>query len=336
MSGLSQTYALAASWVNMLFFGAEVVLAGSYFVKSPPTGFSRWSLLTALAIDTACTTIVCYYVYYSVMVDPEILISIKQPWMLPAVILCTYHAAMVEQVFFTHRYWQITQKKITTCIASFLIFLHVAFAWILGIGLILVPRVTIFGLDLTTITAIICAATDVFITVVMFRAMRSIRSSRSTTQSLVHRVTIQTVACGLTTSTSTIIMLSLLVTVHLDPFTIVFYSLGRFYTLTILVNYIILRKPFAEVLTVSDDAELTTGTTRRPSVLFRNMGITRTFTVPTELSVITGSHSEQNPDPMHSKDSKIDRSPVDQDGLSTQRIVSDTSSTSTPDFNRYL
>ncbi|KIK66104.1 hypothetical protein GYMLUDRAFT_958437 [Collybiopsis luxurians FD-317 M1] len=304
MSDLADAFILSASWVNMMFYGTELVLCGFYFLKSRPRGFYRWSLISALTIDTACTGIICYDVYYSLVVNPQVLITVGQPWMLPAIILCTYHVAMVEQVFFTYRYWQLTRKKIITMMVSALLFSHVAFAWILGIVLMVNPRVTTFSLDLTTIAATLCAATDLVIAVVMFRAMRSINTTYTATKNLLHRISIQSVACGVTTSISTIVMLSLLVTHNLNPFVLVFYSLGRLYTLTILVNYIMLRKPVAQAKTTNGDPS----STRSRAMVFRGIDIPRTFTVPMELSVIQEAQPSHNCD---SGNSKTDHLAVD-------------------------
>ncbi|KAJ3868156.1 hypothetical protein EV359DRAFT_32830, partial [Lentinula novae-zelandiae] len=263
---------LAGSWVNMILYGTEVVLGGFYLLNSRPNAFFRWSLAISLCIDTVCTGVVCYNVYLfdsrKMLEFQSALTSNTQPWTLPATILCTYHAALVEQVFFTYRYWRITRNKFVTLMISTITASHVAFAWVLGIGLIRDPVVSQSGINLTIIAATLCAATDLLIAIIMFHTMRTIKTTYTATQSLLRRISIQSVACGSTTSVFTIIMVSLLVTHNLEPFTVIFDILGRLYTLTILINYISLRKPMAHASATAGGSEQGQSRSRSHSIVF--------------------------------------------------------------------
>ncbi|KAJ3757266.1 hypothetical protein EV360DRAFT_84177 [Lentinula raphanica] len=216
MSNLSASSLLAGSWVNMLLYGTELVLGGFYLINARSNVFFRWTLASSLCIDTICTAVVCYNVYLYLILEPQALTSDVQPWTLPATILCTYHAALVEQVFFTYRYWQITRNKLVTLLIVTITASHVAFAWVLGVGLIINPVVSQSGLNLTIVAATLCAATDLLIAITTFHTMRAIKTTFSATQSLLRRISIQSVACGSTTSIFTIIMVSLLVTHNLE------------------------------------------------------------------------------------------------------------------------
>ncbi|KAJ4485357.1 hypothetical protein J3R30DRAFT_1346682 [Lentinula aciculospora] len=288
MSNLTASSLLAGSWVNMVLYGTELVLSAFYLINSRPNAFFRWSLAISLCIDTVCTGVVCYNVYLYLILEPEALTSERQPWTLPATILCTYHAALVEQVFFTYRYWQITRNKFITSLICAITAAHVALAWVLGIGLIMNPVVSQHGLNLTIIAATLCAATDLLIAITMFHTMRTIKTTYTATQSLLRRISIQSVACGSTTSIFTIIMVSLLVTHNLEPFTVIFDILGRLYTLTILINYISLRKPIAHATTGSTQRQ---PRSRSHSFAFGATHTPRSFTVPVELSTINETDS---------------------------------------------
>ncbi|KAH7881473.1 uncharacterized protein C8R40DRAFT_45965 [Lentinula edodes] len=201
-------------------------------------------LAISLCIDTVCTGVVCYNVYLYLILEPG------------------------EQVFFTYRYWRITHNKFITLLISTITASHVAFAWVLGIGLIRDPVVSQSGLNLTIIAATLCAATDLLIAVIMFHTMRTIKTTYTATQSLLRRISIQSVACGSTTSVFTIIMVSLLVTHNLEPFTVIFDILGRLYTLTILINYISLRKPMAHASAAAGGSEQRQSRSRSHSIVF--------------------------------------------------------------------
>ncbi|KAJ4477858.1 hypothetical protein C8J55DRAFT_561432 [Lentinula edodes] len=170
----------------------------------------------------------------------------------------------------------------------------VAFAWVLGIGLIRDPVVSQYGLNLTITAATLCAATDLLIAVTMFHTMRTIKTTYTATQSLLRRISIQSVACGSTTSVFTIIMVSLLVTHNLEPFTVIFDILGRLYTLTILINYISLRKPMALASTAAAGSEQRQSRSRSHSIVFGAAQLARSFTVPVELSTIDETNSIQD------------------------------------------
>ncbi|KIK67570.1 hypothetical protein GYMLUDRAFT_878069 [Collybiopsis luxurians FD-317 M1] len=191
---------------------------------------------------------------------------------------------MVEQVFFTRRYWQLTHNVVVTSVICIILGAHAVSTWVLSIDLMVDPaqKNLNFGIHSTIVAATLCAVTDFCIAAAMFHATRSIRTTYVTTQSLLHRITVHSVACGVTTSVLTIVMLCMLVTSNFNPFVLIFDFLGRVYTLTILVNLFILRKPVVRVTEPSDDTSA--DISRRHSIAFRSMNIPHSFTVPMELS----------------------------------------------------
>jgi len=65
-----------------------------------------------------------------------------------------------------------------------------SFAWILAIVLFVNPAVTFFSIKLTIAAATLCAATDLFIAVVMLRTMNTIKTTYTATQSSPHLNTV--------------------------------------------------------------------------------------------------------------------------------------------------
>ncbi|KAF9062896.1 hypothetical protein BDP27DRAFT_1451541 [Rhodocollybia butyracea] len=272
-------FLLAGSCINILFYGTEVGLGSFYFLNSPPNPLFRWSLGISLLIDTVCTVVVCYNVYFYFLSGSTDLLSsrLNEPWTLPITILCTYSAAMVEEVFFIHRFWKITHNKLVTLVACFLMISHLSVHWILVIDLFTTQAVTMFNTNLTIIGNALCAATDVFIAVVMLHTTSTIKTTFIGTQSLLRRISIQSMACGITTSVSTILVLSLFLTDNTKPCTVLFDILGRLYTLTILFNYFMLRKSMANANAVTVEP---TTVNRPQTVAFRQTYAPRTFTIP--------------------------------------------------------
>ncbi|KAF9072085.1 hypothetical protein BDP27DRAFT_440457 [Rhodocollybia butyracea] len=143
-------YLLAGSCINVLFYGTEIGLGGFYILSSPPNRLFRWSLGISLLIDTACTAVVCYNVYFYIQLGSADLLSSfsNEPWTLPITIICTYHAAMVEEVFFIHRFWKITRNKLVTLVACTLMVSHLLVHWTLAINLLANPAVTTLNTNL--------------------------------------------------------------------------------------------------------------------------------------------------------------------------------------------
>ncbi|KAF9062897.1 hypothetical protein BDP27DRAFT_1427407 [Rhodocollybia butyracea] len=162
--------------------------------------------------------------------------------------------------------------------------------WTLAIDLLANQAVTALNTNLAITGGTLCAATDLFIAVVMLHTMSTIKTTYTGTQSLLRRISMQSMACGIATSVSTTLMLTFFVTQIPKPGAIIFDLLGRIYTLTILFNYLMLRKPVA-------DANATENPTldRPQTVIFGPM-IPQTYTIPRismELTSIHGTGSVQ-------------------------------------------
>ncbi|EEB91613.1 hypothetical protein MPER_10002, partial [Moniliophthora perniciosa FA553] len=229
----AKTAFLCASWLNLTLYTLEICV-GVYYLnisKYPWKSFNRFTLTASLFVDTACTAVVCYNVYLY-LVDTKISQSI-QPWTLPATILLTYTSSLIEQGFYAHRYWKISRNTFITSVIVVFIFTHVVFGFISGIWTAVRPEVE-FSLRSQR------QPTDLVIAICMVWKLRSIETTYAQTQSLIRRVSIQAVTSGIFASTATIIMLVLLFT-SLNGFYVLFASLGRLYTLTVLINLIVLR-----------------------------------------------------------------------------------------------
>ncbi|KAF9071949.1 hypothetical protein BDP27DRAFT_1361393 [Rhodocollybia butyracea] len=244
------SYLLAGSWINMLFYGAEIVLGGFYFLNSRPDLFFRWSTRYVRPSYVIMYTIGWYWIQQVAAWSELCLPSLSaraQLWMFPTTILCTYSSAMVEQIFLTHRFWKITHNKVITFLACLLLIAQVVFHWVFGIRVFVNQALSPFNFNLAITAATLSAATDLYIAMVMLYTTSTIKTNYAATRrpSLLRRLSIQSVTCGITTSASTIVMLSLLATNNRSPSILIYDILGRIYTLTILSNYFILRKPVA-------------------------------------------------------------------------------------------
>ncbi|KAI3615183.1 hypothetical protein WG66_003493 [Moniliophthora roreri] len=278
----ARTAFLFSSWLNLTLYTLEICLGVYYFniSKYPWNSFNRLTLTASLLVDTACTAVVCYNVYFvshftysahsplliglerheQYLVDfrskspfssfraasqPDVNEDVNQfiqPWTLPATILLTYTSSLIEQCFYVHRYWKISRNIFMTLIIVVFIVTHVVFGFISGIWTAIRPQIGFsFAVTATTVAAVLCSATDLVIAVCMAWKLKSIRTTYAQTQSLIRRMTIQAVTNGIITSTATIIMLVLLFTTINGRFYVLFASLGRLYTLTVLINFIVLR-----------------------------------------------------------------------------------------------
>ncbi|KAF9062891.1 hypothetical protein BDP27DRAFT_1368449 [Rhodocollybia butyracea] len=250
------SYLLAGSWINILFYGAEIVLGGFYFLNSRPNLFVRWSLSAALLIDTICTAVICYNVYYVYRLYLHVHNNgCSQP---PFYVLTV--------VLWSNKYFSfIGFGKLITFLACLLLIaqiteaIQVVFHWVFAIRVFVNQAVSPFNFNLAIAAATLSAATDFFIAMVMLYTTSTIKTKYAATRSIHNYYALS--SCDK-------------------------QSLA-IYTLTILSNYFILRKPAENAYSLTTDPPAVA----RP-IVFRptSLNIPQTFTIPTmELTSLGGS-----------------------------------------------
>ncbi|KAK0452715.1 uncharacterized protein EV420DRAFT_1558143 [Desarmillaria tabescens] len=233
---VSSGVVLAISWLNTSMYTSQVALSIYYLYRFVMTKWLRYWILASLVIDGACSIVVLVYTY-------ELLVNNADPyeltaWTMPFVVLFTYASASITQAFFCYRYWTISRNKwIAGCI-MFIITVNTLFALFIAIYFSLHPKDLLLALPLAV--TVICAATDIVIASSLVWACWHIESPYATTRNILRRVMIQALACGfLTAISSTLMIVFLLVVLNVHYSFLV--TLGRIYSLSVLLNLILLK-----------------------------------------------------------------------------------------------
>ncbi|KAF8914742.1 hypothetical protein CPB85DRAFT_1433484 [Mucidula mucida] len=240
---MMSSYALApfvGSHLNMFLYTGELALTFWYLRNSKTIPIYKYGIYASIVIDGLGSLFVIANVYvYMIALSDEIVT--KQGWPTPGVIVLNYASATIEQCFFMYRYWMISRNRYMTALLTFFIFGHVvctlATAIYISIHTFLGDPI---GFDLTIAAAASCAGTDILIAASLAWALGSINTHYSSTKILLRRIAVYAVSCGITTAISTTLTVLLLFT-NIHGFLVMFAVLGRIYTLTILINVMLLR-----------------------------------------------------------------------------------------------
>ncbi|KAJ3781422.1 hypothetical protein GGU10DRAFT_109905 [Lentinula aff. detonsa] len=266
---------LISSWVNLLLHTCEVLLCVYFlfFSTQKITKGTVFFIFVALLVDTIGTVAVCC----STVVALDSLTStgsidqagLTSHWSTLSTVFTTYLASVLEQSFFLRRYWSISHNRIITSILAILIFLNAASAIAIATFFQVNP-VSIGTLELkentplfvmmvssaitpghcihfprTSASAAIMAATDISLAMVTIWKLKSVKTSRNATRALLHKVCFYIGAYGCVTAVSTSLLLAFWLT-DLNGYTFVFRILGRIYSLTALVNFLLVYEWRAE------------------------------------------------------------------------------------------
>ncbi|KAF9023610.1 hypothetical protein BDZ89DRAFT_1069782 [Hymenopellis radicata] len=231
---------LAGSWLNTGLYVSQIIFSVWYLNNVSMMRMYRLGICFCMVADGACSIVVMANAYMRLTM-PEVSLG-EEFWTLPILILLTYLSSTVEQSFFVYRYWTISRNKWITAFVGVLIVGHYACAIVTATYVFLYPIVTqgSLGLKFTIAVATICTGTDIIIALALAWTLSTIETPFAATKSLLRRVAFYAVSCGLTTAATTILMVVLLFT-DLSAFSVVFSVLGRVYSLTIIVNLMMVR-----------------------------------------------------------------------------------------------
>ncbi|KAJ8081774.1 hypothetical protein PM082_007620 [Marasmius tenuissimus] len=277
---LNLTRLLVATWFNLLVYTFELNL-GVYFLSISSRKSVRTIVGIALVLETMATAMVCIHGYNHFFLYHDA-IEAAYSWNLPIISIFTNLSIGAEQLYFTHRFWTLSRNGIAAGIISVSIILRVIFILILMIY----SRVTVYAHVVPLTRAAIVAATlsvvtDIVIAVISVWKMKKIRTAYDSTQNLLKKMMIYAVTCGILTALCTVV--SIIITyVSLDAFNILFFAIGRIYTLTILLNLMIIRGPGSG----PDDARDLPETS--PQVLQPNSIDLRNLPTPRHSMIVSG------------------------------------------------
>ncbi|KAJ6584035.1 hypothetical protein DFH09DRAFT_1434175 [Mycena vulgaris] len=233
------SFLLAGSWVNTALFTLEVVLCVFYMQRWQLSRVYTWGFVLVLVNDTLGTVCVCANLFLFLVNQTD-----KTMWPVPVLLISTALSALIEQTFLVHRYWKVTQNTIISVFIMLVSVTHMALSiaavclsapdggypvWA-GLSVSNLPR----------IAAIICAAADVLIALSMVWSMSGIDPMWPSTQHLIRSVCINALTSGAVVATVTLLAMITLIVKDINSivFSLFFATMGRVYSLTIVVNFI--------------------------------------------------------------------------------------------------
>ncbi|KAJ7160075.1 hypothetical protein C8R46DRAFT_1106893 [Mycena filopes] len=226
---------LLGSWLNTVLFTLQVVLS-LFCVR-------RWAMRRALrgglllvVLNDAFGTLAVFVNAYRFVVEGQ-----EFGWPVGVLLVSTSLSALIEQAFMVYRYWKLVRHTAWSTVILLLAVAHtVLTVSAVGLG---EPQKTFaiaYGLDMTTVAAIICTVVDVLIALSMVWTLSGIDPVWRSTQHLIRAVCIRALTTGAVVATVTILAMVTLILRSPDRivFDIFFSIMGRVYSLTILVNFI--------------------------------------------------------------------------------------------------
>ncbi|KAK0466709.1 uncharacterized protein EV420DRAFT_642752 [Desarmillaria tabescens] len=218
-------------------YTSQVALSIYYLCRFTMTKWLRYWILASLAIDGACSIAVLVHTYEYLVNTAGI--DDVAAWTIPIIVLLTYASASITQAFFCYRCWTISRNKwIVGCIMS-IITINMLFTLFFEIYISLYPKELTLALPLTISAT--RAATDMIITGSLVWICWHIESPYATTRKILRRVMVQALACGFTTAISTTLLTIFLLLTVLDAHYSLLVTLGRIYSLSVLLHLIVLK-----------------------------------------------------------------------------------------------
>ncbi|KAF8215133.1 hypothetical protein K438DRAFT_1955122 [Mycena galopus ATCC 62051] len=241
---------LIASWINLSFFSLEILLAIKFFQRPKRLLWHKIGVTAFVVADTVCTAGICWEAYLVLLVFPclnlagEFLDQLY--WPISVVILATYTTASVEQAFLVALFHSLeiltlTKRRIITGFLVFGIFFHLAFSWASAALVLEQQNPGGRAFVATQIGAISCAATDCLIAITLsftFYRLESRTIKGRTTQSMLRRLAVRSLTCGVIVASITLFSVVTLLKGN-DVYPLFFFCQGRAYGLTILANFLL-------------------------------------------------------------------------------------------------
>ncbi|ESK91948.1 hypothetical protein Moror_10374 [Moniliophthora roreri MCA 2997] len=269
---------LVATWVSLVLYTFELAL-GCHYIYHSSKRSSRWAVATSLFAETLCTIVICIhgYNFFFVYTGLDALVS----WNVVVIVILTQISIMIEQFFFTYRYWTLSCNVPIVLTIMLAILLRGSFVIIS----VIIAHVTHFQSRAFEKTSIIASAalsafTDLTIAILLVLKLNRIKVAYASIQGLLIRLSIHSVLCGFITALTTILKM-LLLFFSLDGYIFISLASGRIYTLTVLLNFVILRR-FKSNSAQADSPEPTEIDFRNlnasaPAILLTRRGINTTI-----------------------------------------------------------
>ncbi|KAJ3862341.1 hypothetical protein EV359DRAFT_83427 [Lentinula novae-zelandiae] len=266
---------LLSSWINLVLYACEAVLCAYFllFTTQKITRGIKLFIIVAFSVETIGTVAICYSTDMALksaissswyIVDQ---VKLASHWSTLLAVVVTYLAALLEQSYFLKRYWSISHNRTVTSVLALLVFSNPALAVSVTVFLTRRPlsdvalklkentplfvfrqlqKLNSHTSNFISVSAAIMATTDISLAIVTITRLKSVRTSQNATQALLQKFCFYVGAYGCVTAVSTTVLLVFWL-INLNGYAFVFRILGRIYSLTALVNFLLVHELRAEV-----------------------------------------------------------------------------------------
>ncbi|KAJ7133598.1 hypothetical protein C8R44DRAFT_772710 [Mycena epipterygia] len=245
---------VAGSWLNLVLYTTEAALFVFFVPRWKLSPTYKYGFYIIILNDAVATYCVCANLMMTVLDGYP-----RASWPVTVLLMSTGLSAFMEQTFLIHRYYTVGKSM---AMSTFLMLVVVAHLAMLITATVYGPNNPHFPskTDPSRIAAALCTTADVLIALSIVWSLSGIRPVWRSTQQLIRTLCLNALTSGAIVATLTMLstVTNLVQGVNAIIFSLFFASLGRVYSLTVLVN-IIIRNAEREVINsvrVSDFSDI--------------------------------------------------------------------------------
>ena len=228
---------LVGTWTNLLFYMMEIILAGK-FLSNEGGGVYRYLVMAIAFFSTLCTLVICANTWLILLVYSTVA-KLPNTWSLPLIVMSMGWTLFLERGFLVHNLHLLVRCKVTSLILFVLALAPLVCYMMSGILLYIhdmpepEPRLSIVA---TQIGHSIGMAVDIIVAgALLYNVLKTKTFFRTTTQTRVTQIFLGTVATGVFSAITGILLL-ILYYKHEHGFIALRLMASRIYALTVLVD----------------------------------------------------------------------------------------------------
>jgi len=237
---------LASSWIHIVLFAVELMLAVRYLSQTDVDVPCRFKAIVGFLLINALAELfaVCAGSWKALIIPPAIP-EMKHSWPLPMMVITTNIASATEQCFLAHRYYRLSGRILLTGFVVLMILVQTTVGLTTALDIVVNPaygrRFTFIAIHLEYC---IGAAVDIFIPILLIYELHPIRKTTyPRTKSLIRRIIVTAVWSGGCVALAQILVLILFWT-RRSVMNLACTALGPLYGITIL-SYLFVWQPKA-------------------------------------------------------------------------------------------
>ncbi|KAJ7494909.1 hypothetical protein FB451DRAFT_1550596 [Mycena latifolia] len=256
MNITANSYVLAGSWLNCMFYAVELFLTIRYLHRSSHSLLHKTGVGSMLVFDTICTAAIFVRVYnvflgFPLNVQPH---NSSITNTIGVIILSNYGTASLEQLFLCCLYFNLTKRRFITAFLLLNIVVHLGFSYASAILVLHFRTATASATTATKVGAMTCCATDIMIAAALLSTFIRIEAEAGSEQkrhSILRRLTVLIFTSGVAVASVTLFMIVLMLKQN-PAYTAFFFIQGRLYALTIVGSSYAVHKSPESTLTLTN------------------------------------------------------------------------------------